>query len=130
MNTRTHIPLDSDSSRYAIARLTRIRRLRRVAWLLDAAVGIPGTRIRLGVDSLVGLLPGGGDLAMAVVSLYIVHEARSLGVPARLLRQMLLNVGIDLLVGTVPVLGDLFDVGFKANLRNIDLIERHFGIAL
>ncbi len=108
------------------ATLARVARLRRIAHMLDASLGLPGTRFRFGLDSIVGLLPGGGDLIMALVALYIVKEARDLGVPVTLLRRMLANIAVDVVVGTVPVIGDLFDAGFKANLRNIGLIEAHF----
>lgn len=103
---------------------SRIARLRRLAWLLDASLRVPGTRFRFGLESLVGLVPVGGDLLMAGVSLYIVHEAWALGAPAPILGRMLANVAADTLVGGIPVLGDVFDATFKANLRNITLLEQ------
>ena len=104
---------------------TRLARLRRVAWMLDAAVRLPGTRVRFGLNSLLGLAPWAGDATLAAVSLYIVWEARRLGVPPATLRRMLLNVGIEAALGAAPVLGDVLDIAFKANLRNLRLIERH-----
>lgn len=98
-----------------------------LARLLDAAVRIPGTNIRFGLDSLIGLVPGVGDLTGAALSGYIVLAAARLGVPPTVLTRMLLNLGVDTLVGTVPLLGDLFDVGFRANLRNAALLERYAG---
>ena len=100
-------------------------RARSLARLLDSAVRIPGTRVRFGLDSLIGLVPGLGDVASAALSGYIVLSAHRAGVPGSVLIRMLLNLGLDTLVGTVPVLGDLFDVAFRANLRNADLLEKY-----
>lgn len=107
------------------ARVGDAQRIRSLARLLDAAVRIPGTGIRFGLDSLIGLVPGLGDLTGAALSGYIVLAAARLGVPPAVLTRMLLNLGLDTLVGTVPLLGDLFDLGFRANIRNADLLERH-----
>jgi hypothetical protein len=98
-------------------------RLRRVGWLLDDSIPIPGTRFRLGIDQIIGLVPGIGDLVGGVLSLYIIVEAWRLGVPRGVLARMGWNVAVDTLVGEVPILGDLFDIGFKANLRNLALID-------
>ena len=86
---------------------------------------IPGTGIRLGLDPLVGLIPGVGDAAGALVASYIVFEGLRFEVPPSTLLRMLANVAIDALVGTVPVLGDIFDVAWRANLKNVALIEHH-----
>lgn len=101
----------------------RLARLRRVARLMDSSFGLPGTRFRLGLDSLFGLAPVAGDAASALVSLYIVWEARRLGAPTALIARMLGNVAADTLGGSVPLFGDLFDVAFKSNLRNLALLE-------
>jgi hypothetical protein len=103
----------------------RLERLRRVSWMLDSAVRIPGTGIRFGLDSLVGLVPGLGDLLGGVFSLYIIAESARLGAPRGLLARMGWNVAVDTLVGEVPVLGDMFDVAWKANVRNLALLEDH-----
>ncbi|MEI9982475.1 MAG: DUF4112 domain-containing protein [Aliidongia sp.] len=105
---------------------TRLRRLRRAAWLIDAALRLPGTPFRFGLNSLIGLPPGVGDAALVLVSLYFVIEAARLHVPRRLLGRMLLNIAIES-ASACAVLGDLFDVIWKANLRNVALLERHFG---
>lgn len=102
-----------------------VRRLERIANLMDSCIPIPGTKYRLGLDSLIGLVPGVGDGVALFPSLYIVIQARDLGVPWPTLGRMLGNIGVDLLVGAVPLLGDLFDIGFKANRRNVDLIKNH-----
>lgn len=101
----------------------RLQRLRRVGTLLDSSMTFPGTGFRFGLDSLIGLVPGIGDLAGGALSLYIILESARMGVPRVLLARMGWNVAIDTLVGTVPVLGDLFDAGYKANLRNLALLE-------
>jgi hypothetical protein len=103
----------------------RMRRLRRLAFLIDGLFVVPGTRFRFGLNSIVGLLPVGGDSVLAAISLYIVYEAAQLGVPRASLLRMIGNVGIEFLGGSVPVLGDLFDVVLKANLRNLAIIEQH-----
>jgi hypothetical protein len=101
----------------------RLDRLRWVGWLLDNSIPIPGTRFRLGIDQLIGLVPGIGDLIGGVLSLYIIVQASRMGVPRGLLARMGWNVAIDTLVGEVPILGDLFDIGFKANIRNLALLD-------
>ena len=103
----------------------RVARLRRLAVLLDDSIPIPGTRFRIGVESIVGLVPGAGDLAGGAFSLYIMLQAARMGVPRPLLARMGTNLVVDVVVGAVPILGDLFDVGFKANMRNLALLERH-----
>jgi hypothetical protein len=102
--------------------LSRLRSLSRV---LDTAVGIPGTRYRFGLDAVVGLVPGVGDAIGAIFSLYIIFQAARMGVPKATLVRMIGNVGVDTIIGEIPLLGDLFDVGFKSNVRNLSLIERH-----
>jgi hypothetical protein len=100
-------------------------RLRSLSRILDTAVGIPGTRYRFGLDSVVGLVPGIGDAIGAIFSLYIIFQAARMGVPKATLVRMIGNVGVDTIIGEIPLLGDLFDVGFKSNVRNFSLIERH-----
>jgi hypothetical protein len=113
-----------------LSQAARLTRLRRLAWLIDAAFRVPGTRFRFGLNSLIGLTPAAGDALLAAVSLYIVWEARALGVPRPKLMKMLANVGVETLAGTVPIVGDLFDMTFKANLRNLAIIEDQFGVKL
>ena len=108
----------------------RLKRLQRLAWLIDGAFGIPFTRVRFGLNTVIGLAPAAGDAVLAGISLYIVNEARLLGVPAPILARMLRNVAIEAAGGAVPILGNLFDVAFKANLRNLALIEEHLGVSL
>ena len=102
-----------------------LERLKSLSRLLDTAIAIPGTRYRFGLDAIVGVVPGIGDAIGAIFSLYIIFQAARMGVPKATLARMLGNVGIDTLVGEIPLLGDLFDVGFKSNIRNLALIEQH-----
>ncbi len=106
----------------------RVARLRRIAWLVDAAFVLPGTRFRFGLNSLIGLAPGAGDTILGLISLYIVYEAHRLGVPRAKIAAMIGNVVVEVAAGSVPILGDLFDVALKANLRNIRIVEEHFRI--
>jgi hypothetical protein len=102
-----------------------IARLRQLARLLDAAVRIPGTDIRVGLDAVLGLIPGAGDIVGGVLSTFIILQAAKLGAPRSVLWRMVMNVAADSIVGAVPILGDLFDVGWKSNLRNTELLERY-----
>ena len=103
----------------------RLDRMRAAARLLDSQFRIPGTNIRFGLDAVAGLVPGVGDFAGAVASAYFIYEAARLGAPGTVLARMVTNVGLEALVGAVPILGDLFDVAFKANNRNMRLLEQH-----
>ena len=103
-----------------------IIKLEQLADLMDNKFVIPGTDIRVGLDALMGLIPGIGDTASLAVSGYIIHKARENGVHPILLSRMTWNVFMDWLIGLVPLVGDIFDVGFKANRRNIALIREHF----
>ena len=99
--------------------------LERFAWWLDSAFVVPGTRIRVGFDALVGLIPGIGDLAGTLLSSYIIVVAMRRGVPPAALARMAINVGVEAVVGAVPILGDLFDVAWRANERNVRLLRQY-----
>jgi hypothetical protein len=116
---------DRSAVEVALPDPTRVNRLRRLAVLLDDSIHIPGTGFRVGLDALLGLLPGAGDLAGGAFSLYILLEAARMDVPRPLLVRMGTNLVIDVVVGAVPLLGDLFAAGFKANMRNLALLEQH-----
>ena len=103
----------------------RTRRVRTVARLLDNAISIPGTSWKIGLDPIIGLIPGVGDMIGAVLSGYIVLEAVRAEVPTFTLARMLVNVGIDTVLGAVPALGDVFDAAWKSNVMNVALLERH-----
>lgn len=101
------------------------RRVRALARFLDTSIRLPGLGYRIGWDAVVGLVPGVGDVAGGIVSCYIVLQAARLGTPASTLLRMLANIGLEMIVGAVPVLGDLFDAAWKANTRNVRLLDRH-----
>jgi hypothetical protein len=99
-----------------------LARLQRIARLMDTAWGIPFTRWRFGLDSVLGLVPGAGDAVNLGVGLYTLHLARKLGAPRNLLVKMLANTAADFGLGTIPIAGDIFDLFFKSNMRNIKLL--------
>ncbi len=103
----------------------RLRRLDALGHLLDASIRIPGTRWRFGLDPLIGLVPGLGDGMGAILSAYIILEAARFGAPKATLLRMAGNVALETLVGVIPLLGDLFDAAWKANLRNLRLLHAH-----
>lgn len=97
-----------------------VRNIRKV---MDEAVGVPGTRIKFGLDAILGLIPGVGDVSSAAVGAYLLKAAHNLGVPTVVMVRMLANLGIDALIGLVPLIGDYLDVLYKANAKNARLIE-------
>ena len=101
----------------------RLKRLDSLAYLLDNSIPIPGTGARVGLDAVIGLVPGIGDVAGTAMSGYIVMQAARMGAPASVIARMVLNVGVETVVGSVPFLGDLFDAGWKANARNLKLLR-------
>ena len=101
------------------------RRLARLAWLLDNSIPLPGTKFRIGLDAILGLVPGLGDVAGVLHSSYIVREAARIGAPPALLARMAWNVAVEGIVGMVPFIGDVFDAAWKANQRNYALLEAH-----
>jgi Domain of unknown function (DUF4112) len=103
--------------------LKMLNRLKRLSRFMDGGWGIPGTKIRFGADSVLGLIPGGGDLAAMLISLYVVVKAYEMGAPNHILLKMVGNVAIDTGLGSVPILGDIFDVFFKSNIKNTDLLH-------
>ena len=102
-----------------------MERARALTRLLDDSIRIPGTNFRIGLDPILGLIPGAGDLVGGAMSAYLLLVAQRAGAPTSVLLRMLGNLAVDSLVGAVPFLGDLFDAGFKANRRNLGLIERY-----
>lgn len=103
----------------------RLERLRIMTRLLDTAFTIPGTGIRFGLDGIIGLVPGLGEAVSAVLSGYLVLEASRMGAPRSVINRMVANVAIDTLVGWIPLLGDIFDVVWKSNVKNMALLEEH-----
>ena len=118
------VPLAS-APRLGAAELERVDRLRRLGYLLDNSIPIPGTRYRIGLEAIIGLVPGLGDLVGGGFSAWIILQAARLGASPSLLARMGWNLLVDTAVGAIPLLGDLFDAGFKANMRNLALLEGH-----
>jgi hypothetical protein len=106
----------------------RLKRMRQLTKLLDNAIAIPGTKQRIGLDPLLGLIPGGGDTVSAAFSGYIIIEAARMGVPRSALIRMVGNIILDLVVGAVPFVGDIYDTVAKANVRNMQIVERHLNV--
>ena len=118
-------PLPPRGGPGGLSRADSPRAARALTGLLDTAIRVPGTRFRVGLDPLLGLIPGLGDVAGAAMAGYVVILGSRFGAPAPVLLRMLANVGVDTVLGAVPLLGDLFDVAFKANVRNLALLERY-----
>lgn len=102
----------------------RTQRLRALAWLMDNSIPLPGG-MRIGIDAIIGLVPGIGDAIGALISAYIINEARSMGAPRSVLLRMMSNVMIETVIGAIPFAGDLFDAAFKANSRNLALLAQY-----
>lgn len=96
-----------------------------LAWLLDNSIPILGTGRRIGLDALVGLIPGAGDLVSAGLGLLVVARAMQRGLPTVVLARMLANVALDFAIGAIPIAGDLFDFAYKSNARNVGLLRRY-----
>ena len=110
-------------------RADSIARITALAKLLDSAFLIPGLNRRVGIDALIGLIPGIGDALSTVLASYIIWEARQLGLPRWKIARMVGNVAVDTAIGAIPVAGDAFDLFFKANQRNLRIIHEHLKIA-
>ena len=114
------------SSRQAPSSIEQsLLRLEALAQLMDGAFLIPGTKIRVGLDALIGLVPVVGDLISSIISSYLIWEARQLGASRWVIGRMIANTTIDTVFGAVPIVGDAFDVVFRANLKNLALLRRH-----
>ncbi|MGB3491483.1 MAG: DUF4112 domain-containing protein [Elainellaceae cyanobacterium] len=109
----------------SLSRTAGLDRIRGLSHLLDNAIPIPGTGYSFGLDPILGLLPAGGDVMGTVLSAYIVLEAARFRLPGATLTRMVFNIVLEMVVGTVPLIGDLFDVGWKSNIQNLKLLEAH-----
>jgi hypothetical protein len=108
------------------ARLARIRQeLRGLAWLLDSTFRVPGTRFRFGLDPIIGLVPGAGDIASGAIAVYLMLRALQFRLPLIVVARMLVNTVLDLTIGAIPVIGDVFDFAYRSNARNIALLEEY-----
>lgn len=120
-----HSPMFEAIKRVGPSRADSVARIEALSHLLDSAFQIPGTNHRVGIDALLGLIPGIGDLVSTALASYIIWEARQLGVPRWKIARMIGNVAVDTTVGAIPFAGDLFDVAFKANRRNMKILRDH-----
>lgn len=108
-----------------LEQIKTLNRIRRFSRILDASIGLPFTKFKIGLDPILGLVPGLGDVVTTIFSAYIIVMAARFGLPWRILRQMLLNVGLEFVVGGIPIVGDIFDAFYKSNIRNLGLLEKH-----
>ncbi|NJO09827.1 MAG: DUF4112 domain-containing protein [Leptolyngbyaceae cyanobacterium SL_1_1] len=107
------------------AQMDRLQRVRNLSRILDNSITLPGINYKIGLDPIIGLLPGGGDLLTGLMSVYVLVEAYRFGLPTATLSRMAFNILLEVVAGTVPTIGDLFDVVWKANARNVELLEQH-----
>ena len=103
----------------------KLIRLRQLSKNLDESFTVPGTNIKFGMDAILGLVPGGGDLVSGIFSLYMLRAAIKLKLPKRAILSMLANIVLDTTVGIIPVAGDIFDVFWRSNKRNMNIIDKH-----
>jgi hypothetical protein len=107
------------------AKLAKLQKLRKISDLWDRSLSVPGTNFKVGLESLVGLLPVGGDVIGILLSVYILFQAIQFRLPPSILFRMLFNILLDGVVGSVPIVGDIFDTTWKANTKNVNLLEAH-----
>jgi hypothetical protein len=101
------------------------KKLERLAWFLDSSIKVPGFNARFGLDGLIGLIPGIGDVISALISSVVISEAARMGASKALMLKMAFNILVDTVVGAVPLVGDLFDFAWKANNRNVNLLNQY-----
>ncbi|WP_138498113.1 DUF4112 domain-containing protein [Nostoc sp. PA-18-2419] len=112
----------------AAKRLATLNRIRKLSRLMDTSIRIPLTGFRIGIDPIIGLVPGAGDLISTAFSAYIIFLAARFGISRQDLTKMIFNVGLEAVVGTVPFVGDLFDAFYKSNIRNLAILEQHLTV--
>ncbi len=106
-------------------RLANLNRIRKLSRLMDTAFRLPGTKFRIGLDPIIGLIPGAGDLVSTAFSAYIIYLATRFNLPGKDFRQMVFNIALEAIVGAVPFIGDIFDAFYKSNVRNLKILEEH-----
>jgi hypothetical protein len=112
--------------KYDVPATVEMRNMDRISKWMDSAFKIPGTNFRFGLDGILGLIPGAGDLSTLAVSGYLIVLMARNGASGYVLARMVLNVGIDALIGAIPFIGDLFDFVFKANQANMNLMRKYY----
>ena len=105
-----------------------LSRLRKLAVRMDSAFRVPVIGVRVGWDAVLGLVPGVGDVLTLAPSAFILRESHRMGAPKPLLLRMGLNTAVDLAIGSIPLVGDLFDIGWRSKIRNVNLLHRHLGL--
>jgi hypothetical protein len=121
MSRCTRLPRRHDADRS-----NALGEVRALAWLLDNSIPVPGTGgRRFGIDAIIGLVPGVGDLASGAIGLFVIWRASRMGLPRVVVARMLANAGLDFVIGAIPLVGDAFDLWFKSNTRNLELARRH-----
>jgi len=108
-----------------IERLATLNRIRKLSRLMDTSIRVPVIGLRIGLDPIIGLIPGLGDLVSSAFSVYLIYLATRFNLPAKAIGWMVFNVGLEAVVGTVPLFGDMFDALYKSNIRNLRLLEEH-----
>ena len=103
----------------------RLLRLKLLSKRLDEIITIPGTKYKIGSDPIIGAIPVVGDLLGSIISIYLLYSGSKMGLSAKIISKMCLNIGIDFVFGLIPIIGDIFDIGWKANKRNVKLIENN-----
>ena len=109
-------------------RLVTLNRIRKLSRLMDTAIRIPGIGFRIGLDPIIGLIPGAGDLVSTAFSAYIIFLAARFNLPTPVLYRMVFNISLEAVAGSLPLIGDLFDAFYKSNIRNLALLEQHLQI--
>jgi hypothetical protein len=125
LTLREEIAMHGTTTQFDTHTQQSLARLEALAKLMDGAFMLPGTSIRFGLDGIIGLVPVAGDMAAGLVSAYLIWEAKQLGAPKWLIARMVANAFLDTAIGAVPVVGDAFDVLFRANMKNMALLRRH-----
>ncbi|HEY9301351.1 MAG TPA: DUF4112 domain-containing protein [Phormidium sp.] len=120
--------MDTIKTINTVERLATLNRIRKFTYLMDSAFRVPIIGFRFGLDPVIGLVPGAGDLVSTAFSAYLIYLAARFRLPPQMFRQMIFNVALEAAVGTVPLVGDLFDAYYKSNIRNLALLEQHLGI--
>ena len=103
----------------------KLIRLKLLSNRLDEIITIPGTKYKIGIDPIIGIIPVVGDLLGSIISIYIIYSGSKMGLSSRVVAKMGLNLGLDFVIGLTPFLGDILDMGWKANKRNVELIEKN-----
>jgi hypothetical protein len=120
------LPRERSSYQSASSKRAALERIDMLSKLFDTAFILPGTNVRFGVEAVMRLVPGIGDAAASALSCYLLYEAHRLEVPSHVFARLVANVALEGVVGAIPLVGDLFDVAFRANRRNVAILKQHF----